>query len=365
MKIAEHFALYLLSLAVGMIAETGQPGVTNDNQSLSPPAQSTQLTDTKNAPVANLNSPAATTDSAANQGPPQRLYENSAAMGSRPGMPAPDMLQNRAMSANGQQSTDNNSQMNGANQRHGELGVWLIETGRQGVRIGRINAGSAADRAGLKAGDVILQVNGQDTSSPSTAARIVRSIPIGQTATLTIWRDGKQQDMQVAMEPARSSYQVGYRGDNNSEVANGQSGDLSSRTMRLEQEVESMTEELRQMRQEMMSLRGAGSATPAANSTQPGTGIGTSTPAATPMPSTSRSSDLTPPQAGAGSATPTTPAAAAPSSSTAPAPSSTGAAPSTGGTPNNSQDIFGTGTAPSNTPPANSGSSSSSGTETK
>ncbi len=46
-------------------------------------------------------------------------------------------------------------------QRRGELGVWMGESGGPGVRILRITSGSAAEKAGLRVGDIILQVNGR------------------------------------------------------------------------------------------------------------------------------------------------------------------------------------------------------------
>jgi hypothetical protein len=122
---------------------------------------------------------------------------------------------------------------------------------------------------------VILQINGRGAASPEAAARLIRQIPIGQQATLTIWRDGDQQQLQVAMEPARESHQVvGYRGEGG--AAN---GDLESRTMRLEQQLATITQELQQLRQDMMQLRGAGGQPAGA-----GAGQGLSAPPESPTP---------------------------------------------------------------------------------
>jgi len=154
-------------------------------------------------------------------------------------------------------------------QPRGELGVWMTENDGPGVRILRVTPGSAADQAGLRVGDFVLQVNGRGASSPQRAADLIREIPIGQSGTLTIWRNGDQQQLRITMQPARErtrdvvsdmgremgddSYQVGFHEDERS------TGGDSSRIMRLEQQIGSLTQELATMRQEMAQLRSAGS----------------------------------------------------------------------------------------------------------
>jgi hypothetical protein len=147
----------------------------------------------------------------------------------------------------------------------------MAESGGPGVQIVRVTPSSAAAQAGLRVGDVVLQVNGRGASSPQRAAEMIRQIPIGKSGTLTIWRDGDQRQLQVTMQaaPARSremdqpmmgreiirdSYQVGFRGDD--EPA---SGGSSARILRLEQQIGSLTQDLAAMRQELAQLRSAGS----------------------------------------------------------------------------------------------------------
>src|SRR4051812_88908 len=66
-------------------------------------------------------------------------------------------------------------------QRRGELGVWMAASGGAGVQIRRVTPGSAAERAGLRVGDVVLQVNGRGATSPQGAAQLIRQVPIGQS----------------------------------------------------------------------------------------------------------------------------------------------------------------------------------------
>ena len=172
-------------------------------------------------------------------------------------MPAPSAPQNGAMPTNGQQPGQSATS---SGQNHGELGVWLVESGGPGVEIQRVTNGSAAEKAGLQEGDIVLQVNGRGASSPQATAQLIHQIPVGQTGMLTIWRDGDQRQLQITMQPAREMsremrHQVGFGGAETTE-----NSDLASRTMRLEQQLNTLTQELAAMRQEMAQLR-AGSST--------------------------------------------------------------------------------------------------------
>jgi hypothetical protein len=135
------------------------------------------------------------------------------------------------------------------------------ETGGPGVRILRVSGGSAAEQAGLRVGDVILQVNGQGASSPRDTATLIRKISIGEKCNLTVWRDGNQQQLQVTMQPARQIARQPMN-DASHEASFGRSdssdSDLTSRTMRLEQQINSLTQELASLRQELAQLRTTG-----------------------------------------------------------------------------------------------------------
>ncbi len=88
---------------------------------------------------------------------------------------------------------------------HGFLGVTLESLGdqlaeyfqvKEGVLITSVEEDSPAEKAGLKAGDVILSVNGEETSSPSDVSSIVRKQKEGDTVDLMISRRG--QEMKIA-----------------------------------------------------------------------------------------------------------------------------------------------------------------------
>lgn len=61
------------------------------------------------------------------------------------------------------------------------------------VEITRVGAGSPADQAGLKAGDVVLQYNGVRVEGIEHFSRMVRETPVGRDVKLEIFRNGAAQ----------------------------------------------------------------------------------------------------------------------------------------------------------------------------
>jgi len=174
----------------------------------------------------------------------------------QPAMPAP---QDRSLLSGQNQYQQDQSADSG--KPRAELGIWMVESGGPGVAIQRVTKGSAAEQAGLKEGDVILQVNGRGAASPQAAAQLIRTIQIGQAGTLTIWRDGDQKQLQVTMRerakreiPSENSI-AGESRPGRFGGENGSSGELATRTMKLEQQISSLTQELHQLRQELAQIR--------------------------------------------------------------------------------------------------------------
>ena len=96
------------------------------------------------------------------------------------------------------------------NSGQGWLGVGLGEVtaekvkelklpAERGVLLGKIVPESPAAKAGLKESDVITEVNGQRIEGAEQFRRMIREIPAGRTAQLTVWRDGRAQTVSVTM----------------------------------------------------------------------------------------------------------------------------------------------------------------------
>jgi len=60
-----------------------------------------------------------------------------------------------------------------------------------GAYVGRVNAGSAAEAAGLRPGDVIVQLGGQAVRGYQDVHRILAGVRHGQAVDLLVWRNGQ------------------------------------------------------------------------------------------------------------------------------------------------------------------------------
>ena len=85
----------------------------------------------------------------------------------------------------------------------GELAKEVAESlglkSAQGAEVSLVEPGGPADKAGIKAGDIILKFNGVQINRSSDLPRLVGSTALGSKATVTIWRKGAQQDVQVTV----------------------------------------------------------------------------------------------------------------------------------------------------------------------
>mgnify|MGYP003289653039 CR=1 FL=1 len=88
--------------------------------------------------------------------------------------------------------------------RRGQLGIVVLripseEATRMGITQGpgvvvyQVQSGSAADRAGLRTGDVITALNGEAVSDPNTFRNKIASTPPGSEITLNVRREGREQ----------------------------------------------------------------------------------------------------------------------------------------------------------------------------
>lgn len=69
-----------------------------------------------------------------------------------------------------------------------------------GVRIGEVDRDSAAEKAGVRAGDVVVEFDGERVRSVRQFSRLVQETPDGRPVTMAVQRDGQQQTMQITPE---------------------------------------------------------------------------------------------------------------------------------------------------------------------
>jgi serine protease Do len=99
----------------------------------------------------------------------------------------------------------------------GFLGVQL-EQGVAEARIGSIVSGSAAEKAGLKAKDVIIRVNSQEVHTGDALIETLQGYQQNDQVTVTFMRDGKQMEFKVVLgkrpaDPPAPKGKGGNRGD--------------------------------------------------------------------------------------------------------------------------------------------------------
>jgi serine protease Do len=69
-------------------------------------------------------------------------------------------------------------------------GAWVIDTVK----------GSAADKAGIKPLDVIVEVGGQEVASAQDVADISARMRVGYKATVSVWRNQAKRDVQMVLK---------------------------------------------------------------------------------------------------------------------------------------------------------------------
>lgn len=89
------------------------------------------------------------------------------------------------------------------------LGIGGIELDEETAKANNLTVGiyvktledfSAAEKAGIRVGDVIVKADGQDVKTMDELNAIKNAKSIGDKMTLTIWRDGKTEDIEVTLQ---------------------------------------------------------------------------------------------------------------------------------------------------------------------
>lgn len=70
----------------------------------------------------------------------------------------------------------------------------------KGAYVQDVIEGSAADKAGIKAGDIITKIDGQTIDSESKIADTIATKNIGNKVALHIWNDGKERDASAILQ---------------------------------------------------------------------------------------------------------------------------------------------------------------------
>lgn len=81
-----------------------------------------------------------------------------------------------------------------------EIAVSLGLSSEKGVLVSGLNENSPAQKAGIKAGDIILDFDGHIIDNTKNLSRLAAETPIGKEVSLTLWRDKKELKLPVLIE---------------------------------------------------------------------------------------------------------------------------------------------------------------------
>ncbi|MFS7222612.1 serine endoprotease DegP [Rahnella inusitata] len=124
--------------------------------------------------------------------------------------------------------------------KRGELGIMGTELNselakamkvdaQRGAFISQVMPKSAAEKAGIKAGDVILSMNGKPITSFASFRADIGTMPIGTKVTLGLLRDGKPVNVDVTIEQSTQTAKVDsgniYTGIEGAELSNNTAAD--------------------------------------------------------------------------------------------------------------------------------------------
>lgn len=100
--------------------------------------------------------------------------------------------------------------INSGRVRRGQLGITVLKipseqatqlgvTQGPGVLVYQVQPGSAADRAGLRRGDIITALNGEAVTDSNTFRNKIAGTPPGSEVTLTLKRGGSEQQVRASL----------------------------------------------------------------------------------------------------------------------------------------------------------------------
>ncbi|WP_286694134.1 DegQ family serine endoprotease [Spongiibacter sp. UBA1325] len=107
--------------------------------------------------------------------------------------------------------------------RRGQLGVIIqdltpelaeafdIEAGQRGAVVAEVQEGSAADKAGIEAGDVVIAVDGKAVLSSAQLRNAIGLRRVGDKVTITLLREGREKRYKVVLGSAEKQVDADAR----------------------------------------------------------------------------------------------------------------------------------------------------------
>ena len=92
----------------------------------------------------------------------------------------------------------------------------------EGVFVQSVVPGGPSDKAGMKAGDIILSINGKTLKTGDDLVDTVTATPIGQAVNMTILHDGKRENLKVIVGDLAELFPQDFGGEVKQEAAPGE-----------------------------------------------------------------------------------------------------------------------------------------------
>jgi len=125
----------------------------------------------------------------------------------------------------------------------------------EGALVSRVEEDSPADKAGIRRGDVITEVDRERIDSSQDLIKVVRGLSPGNRTRITLWRSGSLRTVNVqlgerpqGMMPGMGMPNIRFRTDDDHPMPQMQDGDV-------QRQIRDLRDQLRELRQEIQSLR--------------------------------------------------------------------------------------------------------------
>ena len=105
-----------------------------------------------------------------------------------------------------------------------EIAASLGNNNLRGVIVNSVQPDSAAAKAGIRQGDVITKFNGTAVEEPNTLRNRVASTDPGAQVTVTVWRDGREQEVRATLGELQADAPPDAQGPGGSGSGGGQLG---------------------------------------------------------------------------------------------------------------------------------------------
>jgi S1-C subfamily serine protease len=79
----------------------------------------------------------------------------------------------------------------------------------RGAVVSQVEPGSPAAEAGIRAGDVVVELNGRAVQGSTDFRNRIGLVPVGETVSLAIVRDGRRQTVTAKVAPAAQQASLG------------------------------------------------------------------------------------------------------------------------------------------------------------